>query len=449
MRLPPALRLLLPGIRVKRWMALSLGSSALIVFGALCLIGQEGMRGLYTLLLDRFPFLWRPVLGGMALALGVGGATLGMAMAVRSITAAFSSRKAGSLAEALYQTRVLPAAPQVVAVGGGTGLPTVLRGLKTHTANLTAVVTVMDSGGSSGRLRLELDVLPPGDVRNCLLALAEDEERMAQLFQFRFHSGEALAGHSLGNLLLAGLDQLSGGLDRAVEEASYMLSVRGQVLPATLDKTNLTARMQDGAQVDGEEAIAEDPRRIERVGLNAPARPYQPVLDVLGQAELITLGPGSLFTSVVPSLLVEGMSEAIVTSAAERFVIMNLMTQPGETDDFTAHDHLRTLRDYVDISRFHAMVVNTQQPPDELLARYREDGSVPVKDDLQGDRAYGLRVIRAPLMSVMEVSGKPTIKHDTAALARLLTSEARCFRRSWTRWFTGASKRGTGNSFSP
>ncbi len=442
MKLPPALRLLLPGIRVKRWMAVSLFSTALIVFGALCLVGEQGMRGLYSVLLGHFPFLWRPVIGGIVLALGVGGATLGMAMAVRSITAAFSSRSAGSLAEALYQARVLPAAPSVVAVGGGTGLPTVLRGLKQYTANLTAVVTVMDSGGSSGRLRLELDVLPPGDVRNCLLALAQDEERMTRLFQFRFHTGEALAGHSLGNLLLAGLDQLSGGFDRAVEEASYLLSISGQVLPATLDKTNLTARMEDGMHVEGEEEIAEDPRRIERVGLNAPVGPHRPVLDALTRADLITLGPGSLFTSVIPSLLVEGMAEAIIGSPAERYVIMNLMTQPGETDGFTAHDHLRVLHEYIDITQFHGVVVNTQDPPDELLDRYAQEGSIPVNDDLQGNKAFGLRVIRAPLLSVVELEGKPTIKHDTALLGRVLTSHTGCFRRSWTRWFK-AGPRGT------
>jgi len=436
MRLPPALRLLLPGIRVKRWMAVSLFSTALIVFGALWLLGEQGIRALYTVLVDRFPFLWRPVIGGIILALGVGGATFGMGMAVRSITAAFSSQSAGSLAEALYQARVLPAAPNVVAVGGGTGLPTVLRGLKEHTANLTAVVTVMDSGGSSGRLRLELDVLPPGDVRNCLLALAQDEERMARLFQFRFHSGEGLVGHSLGNLLLAGLDQLTGGFDRAVEEASYLLSIRGQVLPATLHKTNLTARMEDGMHIEGEEAIAEDPRRIERVGLTTAAGAHRQVLDALAQANLITLGPGSLFTSVVPSLLVDGIAEAMLGSPAERYVIMNLMTQPGETDGFTAHDHLRVLRDYIDLSRFHGVVVNTMEPPEELLERYAQEGSIPVKDDLQGNRALGLKVIRAPLLSVVEVEGKPTIKHDTTLLAQALTSRTSCFRRSWTRWFT-------------
>lgn len=435
MKIPSALRLLLPGIGVKRWMALSLVCTAVIVFGALCLVGIDGMRTLYGLLLQHFPFLWRPLIGGLALALGIGGAAFSMAMAVRSIAEAFSSQRAGSLTQALYEARVLPAAPRVVAVGGGTGLPSLLRGLKTHTANLTAVVTVMDSGGSSGRLRVELDVLPPGDVRNCLLALAEDEERMERLFQFRFHSGEGLTGHSLGNLLLAGLDQLLGGLDRAVEESSYLLSVRGQVLPATLDRANLVARMEDGMEVEGEAAIAEDPRRIAHVGLNAPARPYGPVLQAISDAELITLGPGSLFTSIIPSLLVNGIGDAMLHSSAERVVLMNLMTQPGETDDYTAHDHLRVLSEYIDMRHFHAVLVNNRPPPEELLIRYREQGSIPVKDDLQGNKAYGLQVIRAPLLTVTQVAGRPTVKHDAAALAQVLATHTQCFRRSWTRWF--------------
>ncbi len=438
MKIPPALRLLLPGIGVKRWMALSLVSTAVIVFGALCLVGIDGMRTLYGLLLDRFPFLWRPLIGGITLALGIAGAVFGMGMAVRSITVAFSSQRAGSLTQALYKARVLPSAPRVVAVGGGTGLPSLLRGLKTHTANLTAVVTVMDSGGSSGRLRVELDVLPPGDVRNCLLALAEDEERMERLFQFRFHSGDGLTGHSLGNLLLAGLDQLLGGLDRAVEESSHLLSVRGQVLPATLDRANLVARMEDGMELEGEAAIAEDPRHIARVGLSAPARAYEPVLQAIRDAELITLGPGSLFTSVIPSLLVNGIADAILQAPAERVVIMNLMTQPGETDGFTAHDHLRVLNAYIDIRRFDAVLVNNRPPPEELLARYEKEESIPVEDDLQGDKAYGLQVIRAPLLTIAEVSGKPTVKHDATALAKLLAANTGCFRRSWTRWFIPA-----------
>lgn len=435
MRLPPSWKLLVPGIGVKRWVALTLVSTIVFAFGALCLVGNEEMRGLYTVLLQRLPFLWRPVFGGVLVGLGLVGALLGLGMAIRSITAALSPPGAGSLTEALYQARVLPSAPKVVAVGGGTGLPTLLRALKTYTANLIAVVTVMDTGGSSGRLRAELDVLPPGDVRNCLLALAEDEARMQRLFSFRFPGGEGLAGHSLGNLLLTGLDQLLGGFDRAVEEASYILSVRGEVLPATLDRADLVARMEDGVEVSGEIAIVEDSRAIQRIGLSTPVRPHEPVLDALQHADLITLGPGSLFTSVIPSLLVDGIAQAIGRSPADRYLIMNLMTQPGETQGFTAHDHLRVLRDYIDIRQFSAVIVNTQPPPEEILERYRAEGSIPVIDDLRGPKAMGLRVIRAPLLALIEVEGRPTIKHDPAALGRVIAAHAPCFRRSWTRWF--------------
>ncbi len=258
---------------------------------------------------------------------------------------------------------------------------------------------------------------------------------MQRLFSFRFPGGEGLAGHSLGNLLLTGLDQLLGGFDRAVEEASYILSVRGEVLPATLDRADLVARMEDGAEVSGEVAIVEDSRAIQRIGLSTPVRPHEPVLDALQHADLITLGPGSLFTSVIPSLLVDGIAQAIGRSPADRYLIMNLMTQPGETQGFTAHDHLRVLRDYIDIRKFSAVIVNTQPPPEEILERYRAEGSIPVIDDLRGPKAMGLRVIRAPLLALIEVEGRPTIKHDPAALGRVIAAHAPCFRRSWTRWF--------------
>ncbi len=188
-------------------------------------------------------------------------------------------------------------------------------------------------------------------------------------------------------------------------------------------------------EVEGEAAIAEDPRRIAHVGLNAPARPYGPVLQAISDAELITLGPGSLFTSIIPSLLVNGIGDAMLHSSAERVVLMNLMTQPGETDDYTAHDHLRVLSEYIDMRHFHAVLVNNRPPPEELLIRYREQGSIPVKDDLQGNKAYGLQVIRAPLLTVTQVAGRPTVKHDAAALAQVLATHTQCFRRSWTRWF--------------
>ncbi len=437
MRAPPILKLLLPGMGVKRWFFLALGGIALVAFGALCLVGDEGMRGLYTLVLRRLPFVWRPVFGAAVLGVGLVGAVVGMACAVRAILHAVSPRHGGSVAEALYQGRILRAAPSIVAVGGGTGLSTLLRGIKSYTANLTAVVTVMDSGGSSGRLRTELDVLPPGDVRNCLLALAEDEARMARFMQHRFKSGEGLAGHSLGNILLSGMEQAVGGFDRAVEEASYFLSVRGKVVPATLDRTDLAAELADGRRVVGEAEITAAHGPIRRLGLTAPAQVYPVALEAISRAGLILVGPGSLYTSILSNLLVSGISEAVAKSPAEKIVIMNIMTEPGETDGFAASDHLRVLSEYVNLRRFHAVVVNTERPPEEILTRYRSEGSVPVRDDLRGVRALGMRVIRAPLLEIVEIEGKQTVKHDPHRLARVLAREARVLRRSWTRWFSG------------
>ncbi len=436
MRLPSSLKFLLPGIGVKRWLLLTLVSVAVIAFGVVCLLGEGGIRALYRLLFSHWAGVLRPAVGAVVLVLGGVGVGYGLFRSVRSVLCALSPHTGGSLGEALYQARVLRAAPRVVALGGGTGLSTLLRAMKPYTANLTAVVTVMDTGGSSGRLREELAVLPPGDVRNCLLALAEDEERMERMFQFRFREGEGLKGHALGNLVLAALEQATGGFDRAVEEASHFLSVRGQVLPATLDRVDLVAEMEDGGEVVGEAEIAADPRAIRRVRLSRPARAYERALEAIEAADLITVGPGSLYTSIIPNLLVEGLAEAIAQASGEKIVIMNLMTQPGETDGFTASDHLRVLSDYVDLGGFHAVVVNTESPPSEILARYRAEGSVPVVDDLRGPKAMGLRVIRAPLLTVVELEGKPTVKHDPERLGRLLASEARSFKRSWTRWFS-------------
>lgn len=435
MRLPGFLKFFLPGLGVKRWLSLTLLSIVVVAFGIVCLLGKTGMRELYQAIFDRWPELMRPAVGGLVLLLGTLGVGFGLFKTVRSVLFAVSPHGGGSLGEALYQARVLKAAPRVVALGGGTGLSTLLRALKPYTANITAVVTVMDTGGSSGRLREELSVLPPGDVRNCLLALAEDEERMSRMFQFRFREGEGLKGHALGNLVLAALEQATGGFDRAIEEASHFLSVRGEVVPATLDQVDLVAEMEDGEEVVGEERIAADPRRIRRIRLSRPARAYAQALEAIRSADLVILGPGSLFTSIVPNLLVDGMAQAIADSPAEKIVVMNLMTQPGETDGFTAHDHLRALAEYLDIRRLHAVVVNTEAPPPEILARYRAEGAEPVKDDLQGSRTFGLRVIRAPLLSIVELEGKSTIKHDPEKLGELFAKEARSFRRSWTRWF--------------
>ncbi|MEN3009912.1 MAG: uridine diphosphate-N-acetylglucosamine-binding protein YvcK [Candidatus Bipolaricaulaceae bacterium] len=436
MRIPSALKLLLPGLGVKRWFLLAAGGVVLLVFGGLCLLGEGGVRSLYQALVQFLPALWRPAAGALLVAGGALAVGLGTGLMVRGVLRAVAPKREGSVAEALYQARILKAAPKVVAIGGGTGLSNLLRGVKHYTANLTAVVTVMDTGGSSGRLRRELDVLPPGDVRNCLLALAADEERMAKFLQHRFTAGEGLAGHALGNILLAGLEQATGSFDRAIEEASHFLSVRGQVLPATLDKVQLVAELVDGRTVVGEAEIAADPTPIRRVQLSAPARAYARALQAIEEADVILIGPGSLYTSILPNLLVDGIAAAINRSPAEKFVIMNLMTEPGETLGYTAYDHLKVLAQYLDLRRFTGIIVNTEPPPPEILERYRAEGSEPVKDDLRGGKTFGVRVIRAPLLTVVEMEGKPTVKHDPMKLAKLLTRESRALRHSWTRWFS-------------
>lgn len=423
------LRWLYPGMRVKRWALLSLFSMGLIVFAVLEIVGKERIKEIYRLLPKGE--LARYALVAVILLVGIGGFAIGVACLVRSIARGVAPGREEKPSDLIYRTRVLQKGPRVVALGGGTGLSTLLRGLKGGTSNLTAVVTVMDDGGSSGRLRDELDVLPPGDVRNCILALAADEERMASLFQHRFRGTTDLKGHSLGNLLLVGIEQATGGFDHAIEEMSHILNVRGQVLPATLCKTHLIAQMEDEEWVEGETRISADPRRIERIRLSAAnVKPYGRVLQAIARAELILLGPGSLFTSLIPNLLVEGIAAAIEEAAAEKILVANLMTQPGETEGYTLRDHLRTLDEYIDLHCFDSVIVNTSLPDKDLLVGYLEEAAEPVEDDLGEENQYRMEVIRADLVGTIELEGKPTVKHDPSKLARVIIHHSRAFSRS-------------------
>jgi len=420
---------------VKRWFFLSALGVAILALGVFGLLGESGARELYRILVGFLP-LSRPAVAAGLIAGGFLAVALGTGMMARAVLHAVSPKSGGSVAQALYEARILKNAPNVVAVGGGTGLSNLLRGIKHYTANITAIVTVMDTGGSSGRLREELDVLPPGDVRNCLLALAEDEERMARFMQYRFARGEGLAGHALGNLILVGLAEALGGFDRAIEEASFFLSVRGQVLPSTLDKVQLVAEKVDGRRIVGEAKISADPAPIKEISLSKQAKAYDRALAAIEEADVILIGPGSLYTSILPNLLVEGVAQAINRARAEKFVIMHLMTEPGEPTGYTAYAHLRVLAQYLDLRGFTGVIVNSEPPPPEILASYRAEGSEPVRDDLRGAKTFGLRVIRAPLLSVVEMEGKPTLKHDPLKLAKLLSRESRALRHSWTRWFS-------------
>ncbi|HOJ78165.1 MAG TPA: YvcK family protein [Bacillota bacterium] len=307
--------------------------------------------------------------------------------------------------------------PKVVVVGGGTGLGTILRGLKEITSNLTAIVTVADDGGSSGRLRREFGILPPGDIRNCLVAMADIEPLMEKLMQYRFQGDSELAGHNFGNLLLAALVGITGDFEEAIKESSKVLAVRGQVLPATLAHINLKARLKDGQIVSGESKIGKvKSSPIEEVYLEpADSKPVPEALEAIEEADVIVLGPGSLYTSVIPNLLVKGITTAIQNSNAVKLYICNAMTQQGETDNYTASDHVKAILKHTNDKFIDIAVINVEPIPEHILERYAEEGAKPVIADLEKIRELGV----TPL-GIKVIVKSNVIRHDAAKLAALI-----------------------------
>lgn len=307
--------------------------------------------------------------------------------------------------------------PRIVAIGGGTGLPALLSGLKSYTDNLTAVVTVADDGGSSGRLREDLNILPPGDLRNCLVSLAETEPLMAKLFQHRFKSRGGLAGHSFGNLFIAALTEITGDFGEAVRASSKVLAISGQVLPVTFDDVSLSAVLAGGRRVQGESKISAAGGRIEKLMLEpAGARANPEVLQAIAKADAIVLGPGSLYTSILPNLLVPGVAKAIERSGAIKILACNVMTQPGETDGFAASQHLQALQDQTGLSLADYIVVNTEQPSSDVLRRYAAKGQYPVAVDRDAVEARGVRLLKARLLE----SRDGLVRHHSGRLARVI-----------------------------
>ncbi|MBI1893556.1 MAG: YvcK family protein [Candidatus Rokubacteria bacterium] len=311
---------------------------------------------------------------------------------------------------------------RVVAMGGGTGLPVVLAGLKRflggRLGELTAIVTVTDDGGSSGRLRDELQILPPGDIRNCLVALAEVEPLMAQLFQHRFRGGGGLAGHSFGNLFLAALADVTGDFLQAIRVSSKVLAVRGTILPSTLENVQLSAELEDGTVVTGESQIPKAGRRIRRVMLEPPdCRPLSEALEAIDQAHAIVLAPGSLYTSLIPNLLVPGMSDALRNASGLKIYVANLMTEPGETDDHSLFAHLEALFAHGGPGTIEGVVVNRQPLRPALIERYRAAGAGPVQLDMERVKTLGIWAVEGELIGSSEV-----VRHHPQKLGRLLMS---------------------------
>jgi uncharacterized cofD-like protein len=312
--------------------------------------------------------------------------------------------------------------PNVVVLGGGTGLSSMLRGLKKHVQHITAIVTVTDDGGGSGILRRELGMLPPGDIRNCIQALANAEPAMQDLLGYRFREG-SLAGQSLGNLLLAALNDMCPTFDQAVETLSQVLAITGRVLPVTNENILLQARFTDGALVRGETCITDykkkHPALIDRVSLEpAHVQALPQALEAIGRADMIVLGPGSLYTSIIPNLLIEGVAPAICQSQAVKVYVMNVMTQDGETECYTATDHVKALLRHGGQGLFHYVLANDMDIPELSLGAYRQENAVPVPVDTDELAALGLETYLASMASWSD----GFVRHDSTALARALMS---------------------------
>lgn len=306
---------------------------------------------------------------------------------------------------------------KVVAIGGGTGLPAVLRGLKKYDVAITAIVTVADDGGSSGKLRSELQIPPPGDIRNVLVSLSDVEPMFEQLLQHRFKTDAGLNGHSLGNLLIAALTSITGDFVKGVRELSRILNVHGQVLPAADQSIVLGAVMSDGSIVEGESRIPKANKKIEHVFLKPQQiKPLPESIRAIREADLITLGPGSLYTSVIPNLLVPELAEEIIQSKAKKVYVCNVMTQKGETDGYTASDHIAAIRHHVPNLFIDAIIANNQPIAPTVLKRYADEAAEPVSVDREIMESAGIQVISAPLVRM----AGGVIRHNEAAIARLL-----------------------------
>jgi uncharacterized cofD-like protein len=322
---------------------------------------------------------------------------------------------------------------RVIALGGGTGLSALLRGLKEHVVrrgdqhptlkrpitDLAAIVTVTDDGGSSGRLRRENQILPPGDIRNCMVALSKDEALLSRLFQYRFQVGRGLRGHNFGNLFLAALTHVTGDFAEAIRVSSKVLAVRGRIFPSTLSNVHLIATLANGKRVQGETRISRSQIPIRKIALNPRrVRPLPAAIEAIEEADLIFMGPGSLYTSVIPNLLIPEIAEAIARSKVPRIYIANLMTQPGETTHYALSDHLRAIKQHVRRPIVDAVVANRQSVSPEVVRRYRAEGAEPVLLDRENVLKMNVRLVTG---SLVEEHG--VLRHNSTRLARLLVDE--------------------------
>ena len=420
------LKWLYPGMRVKRWMLLTLFGLVLVVAG-IALAVNIGWSDYLEHLDDLVGWIFAKTSldtsdPKISLLMGFALISLGLLLVFvsyfqfnRSVLTTVAPEAREDLADRIFQRRSLAQGHRIVVIGGGTGLSTMLRGLKERTSNIVAIVTVTDNGGSSGRLSQQMGVLPPGDLRNCLVALSDSEPTLASLFQFRFDEDhEGLAGHSFGNLFIAAMTEIyKGNYEQAIAATSKVLAIRGKVYPSTTQNVMLLGEMEDGTIIEGETQIAHHPLPIKRMYLRPEnTRPLPEALEAIRLADAIIMGPGSVFTSIVPNFLVDGIADAVGKSKAVKIYVCNVMTQPGETDNFTASDHLRALAEHAPGKRlFDYALINKEQPGPEILERYEKYGQKFVVPDVDAIKAMGYTPVAVNLISQTDI-----VRHDPARL---------------------------------
>jgi uncharacterized cofD-like protein len=414
---------LAPGLLVKRWLLLSASGVLLTSLGLAIWVKltpifyfidftQRVLETIATIIPNY-------VSGPIAIICGLVLIFWGQTRTLGSITEVLKPGSDEELVDVLMAHRRLNRGPKIVVVGGGTGLSTLLRGLKVYSANITAIVTVADDGGSSGRLRQEFGMLPPGDIRNCLAALADQEKLLTELFQYRFSAGSGLVGHSFGNLFLTAMSEITGDLERAIAASSQVLAVRGRVLPATLSDVRLWAELADGRRIEGESSITEANGKITKIGCSPANPPALPAaLKAIEEADYIIIGPGSLYTSIIPNLLVPEIAEAIASRSVPRIYVCNIMTQPGETVGYTVSDHIQAIDDACGKQLFNAVLVHRKVPSAQSLINYAQVNSHPVFLDREAIAKLGRRIVLSNVMDEDEHTN--LVRHNPERLARVL-----------------------------
>ncbi|MEI8388835.1 MAG: gluconeogenesis factor YvcK family protein [bacterium] len=422
---PDFLAWFLPGLEIKRWLFLMFSGTVFLIIGIAILLDLHPIHQFMEFIKTIAIQLPTNYTGGFAILIGLMIYILGWKRVNNTIINAIDP--SAHLLQNLYLKRKLNRGPKIVTIGGGTGLNTILKGLKHITGNLTAVVTVGDDGGSSGRLREEMGVLPPGDIRNCIAALANEENLVTELFQYRFVNGHGLEGHSFGNLFLTALCAITGDMVSAVKESSKVLAIRGRVLPSTLDDMKLYAELEDGRIVYGESNIPDAGGKIKRLGATPEnLKALDDVIYAIEEADIIIMGPGSLYTSVIPNLLISEITEAVSRSTAKKIYICNIMTQPGETDGYSVYDHVKAILDHSKHENIIDTVLINDTLPENLANKYKVANSFPVQYDLDKVKDLGLKVL---IRRLTEENKEGYVRHSAQRITKIIYS-----------WYKGSDK---------